>query len=189
VERAGSSKMFRLRFPLGLRMAGPGHAPYRSLGVDLARDLKARQATGQFGSFLPARRAYPEGWLALLRRILSPRGSQEAAVSGESARSASPSREALLRAAERAEAYLSGIDDRRVFPGREAIAGLQQFHEPFPESPLSPEEVLDLLDRLASPATVSSAAGRYFGYVIGSALPAATAARWLTAAWNQNTAL
>jgi glutamate/tyrosine decarboxylase-like PLP-dependent enzyme len=36
---------------------------------------------------------------------------------------------------------------------------------------------------------VANAGGRYFGFVNGGAMPAAVAANWLTAAWDQNVAL
>jgi len=39
---------------------------------------------------------------------------------------------------------------------------------------------------MASPATVATSGGRYFGFVVGSSLPATLAANWLAGAWDQN---
>ena len=60
---------------------------------------------------------------------------------------------------------------------------------PLPAAGRPGKDVLALLDEAASPATVASGGPRYFGFVIGGALPAAQAAAWLTAAWDQNAAL
>lgn len=45
------------------------------------------------------------------------------------------------------------------------------------------------LDEVVGPATMGMAGRRFFGFVIGGALPAALAANWLATAWDQNAAL
>lgn len=94
--------------------------------------------------------------------------------------------ELLANTAGRAARYLSELKQRRVFPTPQAIAGLSAFDELLPDHPTDPAGVLDLLDKAGSPATVASAGGRYFGFVTGGSLPAALAANWLAAAWDQN---
>ena len=94
--------------------------------------------------------------------------------------------ELLHDAATRAAAYLRGIEARPVAPGEQALAGLDRLDGPLPEQPSDPAEVLSVLDTFGSPATVTTAGGRYFGFVTGGALPAALAANWLAGAWDQN---
>jgi glutamate/tyrosine decarboxylase-like PLP-dependent enzyme len=98
--------------------------------------------------------------------------------------------EPLLRnAASRASRYLQSLPGRRVFPTRSALDALSGFTAPLQDHPLAPEQVLEELDMIGSPATVASAGGRFFGFVIGGSLPAALAANMLAAAWDQNAGL
>ena len=69
------------------------------------------------------------------------------------------------------------------------MAGLARLEEPLPEAPGDPEAVLALLDDIVSPATMAMAGPRFFGFVIGGALPVTVASNWLTTAWDQNAAL
>jgi glutamate/tyrosine decarboxylase-like PLP-dependent enzyme len=82
--------------------------------------------------------------------------------------------------------YLAGLHSRPVAPTPEAVAGLQALDTALPANPTNPEQIVEMLHRLGSPATVATAGGRYFGFVIGGCLPAAMAASWLVSAWDQN---
>lgn len=94
--------------------------------------------------------------------------------------------ELLKNTTERALNYLNSIENRSVAPNPAAVAELDEFDRPFPEQPVSPQEVIRVMDEIGSPATVATAGGRYFGFVIGGTLPAALAANWLASAWDQN---
>jgi glutamate/tyrosine decarboxylase-like PLP-dependent enzyme len=101
----------------------------------------------------------------------------------------SPSDDVLMLAADRARRYVNGACERRVGPSESALAALAELHEPFPAYSTPPSDVIKSLDQIGSAATVATTGGRYFGFVNGGMVPAAMAANWLAAAWNQNTAL
>jgi glutamate/tyrosine decarboxylase-like PLP-dependent enzyme len=101
----------------------------------------------------------------------------------------SQSNDILNLAAEKARRYVRDISERRVGPAETAMAVLPELHEPFPSSPTDPNEVIARLDQIGSATTVATTGGRYFGFVNGGIVPAALAANWLAAAWNQNAAL
>jgi glutamate/tyrosine decarboxylase-like PLP-dependent enzyme len=85
--------------------------------------------------------------------------------------------------------YVESLDDRPVFPDispeelREALGG------PLPDQPVDAQQVVSELAAAADPGVVALGSGRYFGFVIGGALPAALAADWLTSTWDQNAGL
>ncbi len=81
--------------------------------------------------------------------------------------------------------YLSGLEARRVFPSDGDIDNLRRFLEPLPAQSSDPQDTLDLLAKYGAPATTATAAGRFFGLVVGGALPAALGARIMTSAWDQ----
>jgi glutamate/tyrosine decarboxylase-like PLP-dependent enzyme len=89
-------------------------------------------------------------------------------------------------AARRASRYLESLNTRAVAPDKEAIAALAKFEGAFPEHPSTAEAVVAELDEIGSPATMASAGGRFFGFVIGGSLPVTVAANWLATSWDQN---
>jgi glutamate/tyrosine decarboxylase-like PLP-dependent enzyme len=60
------------------------------------------------------------------------------------------------------------------------------FAGPLPDGPTDPDEVLGRLLLAADGAITGSAGPRYYGFVIGGALPAASAAEILTVGWDQS---
>jgi len=91
-----------------------------------------------------------------------------------------------MDAAERGISYRETIADRAVEPSVEAVAGARNFVEPMPEKGMDDHQVLAMLDDIGSPATITMAGPRYFGFVIGGSLPVTVATNWLTTAWDQN---
>lgn len=96
--------------------------------------------------------------------------------------------ELLEEAARRAAAYLQNLQTRAVAASPEAIARLSELDEALPDRSSDPAEVLALLDRVVSPATMGMAGPRFFGFVIGGSSPVALAANWLAGSWDQNAA-
>ena len=88
----------------------------------------------------------------------------------------------LIDAAQRGIIYRQTIENRNIIPAPKAIQRLEELDEPLPEQPTDPLTVLQMLDEIGSPATMATAGGRFFGFVIGSSLPAALAANWLAGA-------
>ena len=98
-------------------------------------------------------------------------------------------RELLLRTAELAADFLESLEERPVFPAVEADQLRRLLGGPLPEQRSDPAEVLEQLVAGAEPGVVAMPSGRYFGFVIGGAVPAALAADWLTSTWDQNAGL
>jgi glutamate/tyrosine decarboxylase-like PLP-dependent enzyme len=57
---------------------------------------------------------------------------------------------------------------------------------PLPDEGREDVEVVSELIAAAEPGVVGTQTGRYFGFVIGGALPSSVAAEWLATAWDQN---
>ena len=95
----------------------------------------------------------------------------------------------LETAAVHARRYLATIDSRRVGPLPADVASLAKLGGVLDEEGRDPQAVLDLLDRIGSPATMAVMGRRFFGGVIGGSLPVTVAAHWLADAWDQNACL
>jgi glutamate/tyrosine decarboxylase-like PLP-dependent enzyme len=85
--------------------------------------------------------------------------------------------------------YLKKVFDRNVKPTNEALKDISHFVEELPESSGDAEEILDLLHKYGSPATIPQVGGRYFGFVNGSVVPAGLLAKNLSIFWDQNSAM
>lgn len=92
----------------------------------------------------------------------------------------------MQAAADRSIRYLDALPERRVSPDASAVSALTALDVPMPDAGMDADAVLALLDDVASPATVATAGGRFFGFVVGGALPVTVATSWLARAWDQN---
>ena len=97
-----------------------------------------------------------------------------------------PARAALLRAAEHALDWLAGLDERSVATTATLEDLRVRLGKPLAERGLPATQVIDELVADVAGGVLGSQSGRFFGWVIGGAGPAAMAADWLTTAWDQN---
>ena len=98
-------------------------------------------------------------------------------------------RRLLERAAELGIAYVESVPDLPVRPEATIDELRETFDAPLPEGPTDSLEVIEALARDTEPGLTQMASGRYFGFVIGGALPVTLAADWLTSVWDQNAGL
>jgi glutamate/tyrosine decarboxylase-like PLP-dependent enzyme len=100
-----------------------------------------------------------------------------------------PIRDLLGQTASHAADFLEGLDERHV----RGTSGVDEIRArlggPLPDGPADPAAVVAELAQAAEPGLVAIPGPRYFGFVIGGAVPASLAADWLTSAWDQNAGL
>jgi glutamate/tyrosine decarboxylase-like PLP-dependent enzyme len=98
-------------------------------------------------------------------------------------------RDLLASTSAHAADFLESLDERPVLPEVDLDELRRALRRPLPDGPTDARTVVDELVRDADPGITASQGGRYFGFVIGGAVPAAVAADFLTAAWDQNAGL
>jgi glutamate/tyrosine decarboxylase-like PLP-dependent enzyme len=98
-------------------------------------------------------------------------------------------RELFRQVADYAGDFAETLETRPVRAEADAAELTAALGGPLPEEPLDPRAVLAGLVEAVEPGLVATASGRYFGFVIGGAVPAAVAADMLTSVWDQNAGL
>jgi glutamate/tyrosine decarboxylase-like PLP-dependent enzyme len=92
----------------------------------------------------------------------------------------------LADATRLANEFLAGLPARHVGPQADLAELRSRLTRPLTDDGEDPRVVIEELARDVDPGLVASAGPRYFGFVIGGALPVAVAADWLTSTWDQN---
>ncbi|MCW2963404.1 MAG: ddc [Actinomycetia bacterium] len=95
----------------------------------------------------------------------------------------------LTQTAQLAADFYDTLDERPVYPRASAAELREALTSTLPEGPTAAQTVIAELAATADPGLVAEAGGRYFGFVIGGAVPASLAADWLTSTWDQNACL
>ena len=94
-------------------------------------------------------------------------------------------RDLLLYAAERAADHHEKVVSRPVFPAEVDLDAVRAALGSLADEPVPAALVIDQLAGAVEPALVGTTGARYFGFVVGGALEAATAADVLTSGWDQ----
>src|SRR5438132_14163962 len=94
-------------------------------------------------------------------------------------------RDLLVHAAGRAADYRHDGVDRPVFPGGVDLDAVRAALGELADEPASAAVAVEELGDAVEPALVGTTGPRYFGFVIGGALDAASAAAILTPGWDQ----
>ena len=96
---------------------------------------------------------------------------------------------ALQHTLQHALTYLDSLDAGSVSATATLGDLRKRLGRPLAEAGAEPVQVVDDLVADVRGGLLGSAGGRFFGWVIGGAMPAALAADWLTSTWDQNAAV
>ena len=97
-----------------------------------------------------------------------------------------PVRDSLTAACQSALAYLEGLDCAPVGATVDLATLRSRLQQELSSLGLPPDRVIEELLRDVEGGIVGSTGGRFFAWVVGGSLPAALAADWLAATWDQN---
>jgi glutamate/tyrosine decarboxylase-like PLP-dependent enzyme len=99
------------------------------------------------------------------------------------------SRGPMAVALDRAQDWLGSVAGRAVPAKATYQEMVQALGGDLPAGPQDPAAVVDTLAAAMDPGLCAMGGGRFFGFVVGGAHPAALASDWLVSAWDQNAGL
>lgn len=85
--------------------------------------------------------------------------------------------------------HLENLDQTSVAATVDLGTLRERINKPLASAGMAPDQVIEELNRDVAGGLLGSGGGRFFGWVIGGAVPAAVGADWLTSVWQQNSAL
>ena len=98
-------------------------------------------------------------------------------------------RELYRQAADHAADFIETLESRPIRAEADVDELTSSLGGPLPEGPTDPRAVIASLVETVEPGLCATPSGRFFGFVIGGAVPASVAADMLTSAWDQNAGL
>jgi len=98
-------------------------------------------------------------------------------------------RELFRQAADYAADFVETLENRPIRAEADVEELTSALGGPLPDGPTDPRAVIAAFVEDVEPGLCATPSGRFFGFVIGGAVPAAVAADMLTSAWDQNAGL